>query len=58
MGWLAEEVHDLDPQYCRPGEPAIANHQTHNEVNKELSRRLGASGARNEKSQKKEGNTC
>ena len=35
------------PQYCRPGEPAIANHQTHHEVNKELSRRLGASGARN-----------
>ena len=35
------------PQYCRPGEPAIANHQTHHEVNKELSLRLGASGARN-----------
>ena len=34
-------------QYYRPGEPAIANHQTHHEVNKELSRRLGASGARN-----------
>ena len=28
------------PQYCRPGEPAIANHQTHHEVNNELSRRL------------------
>ena len=27
-------------QYCRPGEPAIANHQTHHEVNNELSRRL------------------
>ena len=27
-------------QYCRPGEPAVANHQTHHEVNNELSRRL------------------
>ena len=49
MGWLAEEVHDLDPQYCRSGEPAIANHQTHHEVNKELSRRLEASDAGNRK---------
>ena len=31
------------PQYCRPGEPAIANHQTHHEVNTEVSRRLEAS---------------
>ena len=43
------------PQYCRPGEPAIANHQTHHEVNKELSRRLGASGARNRSPRRKRG---
>ena len=39
-GWLAEEVENLLHQYCRPGEPAIANHQTHHEVNNELSSRL------------------
>ena len=43
------------PQYCRPGEPAIANHQTHHEVNKELSLRLGASGARNRSPRRKRG---
>ena len=43
------------PQYCRPGEPAIANHQTHHEVNKELSRRLGASGAGNRSPRRKRG---
>ena len=35
------------PQCCRPKEPAIANHQTHHEVNNELSRRLEASDAGN-----------
>ena len=43
------------PQYCRPGEPAIANHQTHHEVNKEMSLRLGASGARNRSPRRKRG---
>ena len=43
------------PQYCRPGEPAIANHQTHHEVNKEMSHRLGASGARNRSPRRKRG---
>ena len=43
------------PQYCRPGELAIANHHTHHEVNKELSRRLGC---KEPKSQKKDWNTC
>ena len=42
-------------QYCRPGEPAIANHQTHHEVNKEKSLRLGASGARNRSPRRKRG---
>ena len=46
-GWLAEEVENLPSQYCRPGEPAIANHQTHHRVNNELSRRLVASDAGN-----------
>ena len=35
------------PQYRRPGEPAIANHQTHRKVDNELSRRLEASDAGN-----------
>ena len=35
------------PQYCRPSEPAIANHQTHHEVNNETSRRPVASDAGN-----------
>ena len=36
-------VEQLAPQYCRPGELAIANHQTRHEVNNELSHRLDAS---------------
>ena len=43
------------PQYCRPGEPAIANHQTHHEVNKELSLRLGGFWCKEPKSQNTEG---
>ena len=46
-GWLAEGVHDLDPQYRRPGEPAIANHLTRHEVHDHVSRRLLASDAGN-----------
>ena len=42
-------------QYCRPGEPAIANHLSRHEVNKELVRRLGASCARNRCSRRKRG---
>ena len=29
------------PQYCRPGKPAIANHQTRHEVHNQVSRRRG-----------------
>ena len=47
-GWLAEEVENLPPpQYCRPGELAIAKHQTHHEVSNKLSRRLVASDGGN-----------
>ena len=41
--WLAEEVDGLDPQYCRPGGPAIANHLTRHEVHHQVSRRRVAS---------------
>ena len=34
-------------QYCRPGEPAIANHRTRHEVNHQVSRRRVAFDARN-----------
>ena len=44
--WLAEDVDGLDPQYCRPGGPAIANHLTHHEVHYQVSRRRVASDAR------------
>ena len=44
-GWLAEEVHDLDPQYCRPGEPAIANHLNRHDAHDHVSRRRDASDA-------------
>ena len=44
--WLAEEVDGLDPQYCRPGGPAIANHLTRHEVHHQVSRRRVASDAR------------
>ena len=47
MGWLAEEVEDLLSSIVALGTPAIANHQTHHEVNNELSRRLEASDAGN-----------
>ena len=45
------------PQYSRSGEPAIANHQTHHEVNKELSLRLGFM-VQGTEVQKIEGDTC
>ena len=32
MQWLAEEVHKLALQYCRPEGPAIANHLTHHDA--------------------------
>ena len=35
------------PQYCRPGEPAIANHLSRHEVHHQVSRRRVASDARN-----------
>ena len=44
--WLAGEVLELAPQYCRPGGPATANHLIHHAVLNKMSRRLGASGAR------------
>ena len=46
-GWLAEGVHDLAPQYCRPGEPAIANHLIRHEAHNHVSRRLLVSDAGN-----------
>ena len=46
--WLAEEVEKLASQNCRPGEPGIANHQTPHEVHHQVSRRRGASDARNQ----------
>ena len=44
--WLAEEVDGLDPQYCRSGGTAIANHLTLHEVHHQVSRRRVASDAR------------
>ena len=46
--WLAEEVDGLDPQYCRPGGPAIANHLTRHDAHDHVSRRLDASDAGNQ----------
>ena len=54
-GMVGGRSRESRPQYCRPGEPAIANHQTHHEVNKEMSLRLGASGARNRSPRRKRG---
>ena len=36
------------PQYCRPGEPAIANHLIRHEVQHQMSRRRVALVARNQ----------
>ena len=33
QGWLAEKVEKTRSQYCRLGEPAIANHRTRHDVN-------------------------
>ena len=41
--WLAEEVGDLAPQYCRPGLPAMANHMIRHDAQNQKARRLGAS---------------
>ena len=46
-GMVGGRSREPPAQYCRPGEQAIANRQTHHEVNNELSRRLVASGAGN-----------
>ena len=46
--WLAEEVDGPDPQYCRPGGPAIANHLTRHDAHDHVSRRLDASDAGNQ----------
>ena len=46
-GWLAEAEEKLALQYCRPREPAIANHRTRHEVNHQVSRRRVAFDARN-----------
>ena len=57
--WLAGEVLELAPQYCRPGGPATANHLIHHDVLNKMSRRLGASGARNRSPRRKKGgDTC
>ena len=39
---LAEEVHDLAPQYCRPGGPAIANHLIRHDAHNQEAHRLVA----------------
>ena len=53
--WLADEVLVLAPQYCRPGGPATANHLIHRAVVNKMSRKLGASGARNRSPRRKRG---
>ena len=44
-GWLAEEVHDLDSQRCRPCGPATANHLNRHDAHDQVSRRRDASDA-------------
>ena len=51
--WLAREVLEHALQYCRPGGPATANHLIHHDVLNKMSRRLGASGARNRSPRRK-----
>ena len=51
--WLADEVLVHATQYCRPGGPATANHLIHHALQNKISRRLGASGARNRSPRRK-----
>ena len=45
--WLAQKLHKLAPQYCRPGGPAIVNHLIRHDAQNQEARRLVALDARN-----------
>ena len=45
--WMLEKVHELAPQHCRPGRPAIDNRLIRHDANNQEARRLVAFDARN-----------